>query len=61
MTLDQGPDQIRPADSYQSTERTGAVKLHVGDTAPDNYEPISIPSLLEKVTTITTTLGHTSA
>ncbi len=43
-----GPDRLLPADSFTTTDPRGAVKLRVGDTLHDDYDPVSVPTLLKK-------------
>ena len=43
---DMGPDRIIPAESFVSTDPRGAVRLRTGDSSPDNYKPVSVPTLL---------------
>ena len=45
-----GPDRLLPADSFTTTSPDGAVKLRIGDSAPDDYEAISVPTLVKRVT-----------
>ena len=46
-----GPDQIQTSEGYLSTSRFQSVNLRVlKDTTPDNYKPVSVPSLLKQAT-----------
>ena len=44
-----GPDRITPSENYTTVKADGTVKLRLGDSDPDNREPISVPSLLKSV------------
>lgn len=48
MATNQGPDQVLESDSYVTTDIKGAVKLRIpeGASAPENYTPLSVPTLL---------------
>jgi long-chain-fatty-acid--CoA ligase ACSBG len=48
MTSPQGPDQVLDAEDYTSTNVCKPVKLRIGETGAEAYEPISIISVLEK-------------
>ena len=52
MTSEIGPDRILPAEAFTATAPDGAVKIRLGQESPDNYEPISVPTLVKKVAKI---------
>ena len=43
-----GPDQILPASTFVATDPSAKVKLRTGQESPDDFTPISVPSLLRK-------------
>jgi len=46
--LNKGPDQLFPADSYTTTEATGAVKLKIDERGMASIPPLSCPTLLQR-------------
>lgn len=44
-----GPEQIRPADSFWTTDPASAVKLKVSKDSAASRQPISVPGLLSRV------------
>jgi hypothetical protein len=50
MSSDQGPDQVLPADDFVTLSAEGLVKLRIGNSAPSNYDPISVPGLFVRAT-----------
>jgi len=47
VTAMSGPDQILDSESYVTTDINGSVKLRLGAEAPQNYDPVSLPSMLK--------------
>ncbi len=43
-----GPDRLLPAHALTATDPRSAVKLRLGDTRHDDYEPVSVPTLLDR-------------
>ena len=47
--LSSGAYELAPSDKHWTTERDGAVKLHIGETQYDNQSPITVPQLFQSV------------
>ena len=47
-----GPDCLLPSVSLSTTEPDGAVKIQTSESFPDNYTPISVPTLMKNVTKV---------
>ena len=41
--------ELAPSDKHWTTERDGAVKLHIGETQYDNQSPITVPQLFQSI------------
>ena len=43
-----GPDQILPSERFVATDPGAKVKLRTGQESPDDFTPVSVPSLLRR-------------
>ena len=48
MSTSSGPDRLLSASSHVTTEADGQVVLRMGQTEHDDYEAVSVPTLLDR-------------